>query len=86
MVDIRQDKGVFPKLLDVVKHVSDEVDRYFVNRVNPLLDNLKYVLARVSTTNVRNYVLSVAVVYSQHLNDLLLIFNLFLELVLDVPH
>ena len=64
MVDIWQDEGIVSKLLNVVEHVSDVVYGDLVNGVNPLLDDLEYVFARVSHTDVRNDVLRIAVVNS----------------------
>jgi len=76
--NVRKDESVFSELLNVVKYVSDEVDGYLKYLVEPLLDDLEYVFARVGTADVSDDVLSVAVVHGKHLNGLLFVSNLFL--------
>ena len=76
--NVRKDESVFSELLNVVKYVSDEVDGYLKYLVEPLLDDLEYVFARVGTADVSDDVLGVAVVHSEHLNGLLFVSNLFL--------
>jgi len=73
-------------LFYVVKYISDKVDRHLINLIYPLLDDLEYVFARVGTADVRNDVLSVRVMNSEHLNNFFFVFNLFLQLVLDIFH
>ena len=76
--NVRKDESVFSELLNVVKYVSDEVDGYLKYLVEPLLDDLEYVFARVGTADVSDDVLGVAVVNREHLNGLLFVSNLFL--------
>ena len=78
MRNVRKDESVFSELLNVVKYVSDEVDGYLKYLVEPLLDDLEYVFARVGTADVSDDVLGVAVVNREHLNGLLFVSNLFL--------
>lgn len=68
------------ELLDVVQHVPDPVDWHLLQVVHPLINGLENALVLVGLADVADDVLAVAAVDAEHLRGLLLVLQLFEDL------
>ena len=80
---IRQDESVLAELLNVVEHISDEVDGNLFEVLEPALDDLEDVLAGVGLANVQNDIFCVGTVNAEHLRRFILVGYFLHELLLD---
>lgn len=72
-VDVGQDESILAELFDVIEHVTDQVNGDLVEDLQPAVDDLEDVLARIGLANVHDYVFGICGVHSQHLGRLILI-------------
>ena len=76
-VDVGKDERILTELLNVVQNITDKIDRYLIELLEPALNDLEDVFPWVGLANVHNDIFCICGVHPKHLSRLILVCDFF---------